>query len=102
MPQKGSVISVREAPDSEKDPLEGPSDVETNGVSEMNGTSNGVADQYPMTTDTEVPYGTETDSMASVESGTRRRIKRNTVVPTDGEDTSGRQTPESDTRKGNL
>lgn len=66
----------------------------------MNGITNGVAEQYPMTTDTEVPYGTETDSMGSIESGTKRRIKRNTVVPTDGEDTSGRQTPESETRKG--
>ena len=91
------MISVEEAPDSvNDDPLEGPSDLETNGVSEVNG----VGDHYPMTTDTELPYGTETDSMGSIESGLRRKIKRNTVVPTDGEDTSGRQTPESETRKG--
>jgi len=78
---KGSLISVREAPDAV------PSDVITN----------------PMTTDTDLPYGTETDSMVSLDStGTRKRIKRNTVVPTDGEETSGRQTPDSELKKGTM
>lgn len=73
---------------------------------EMNGSEINGVHEPPQTTDTEVPQttdtegvnGTETDSMASMESATRKRVKRNAVVPTDGED-SGRQTPES--RKGN-
>ena len=73
---------------------------------EMNGSEINGVHEPPQTTDTEVPQttdtegvnGTETDSMASMESATRKREKRNAVVPTDGED-SGRQTPES--RKGN-
>ena len=92
-PQKGSLISVKEADDSnrngyEEQPIPGPSD------------TNGLHTDVPMTTDTDVPNGMETDSLASLESAARRRIKRNTVVPTDGED-SGRQTPESESRKGN-
>lgn len=97
-PQKGSLISVREAADANKDDP-GPSDVESNGIS--NGVqSNG--ENYPMTTDTELHDATETDSMASLESGLRRKIKRNTVVPTDGEETSGRQTPDSELKKGRF
>lgn len=91
-PQKGSLISVKEADETNR----GTTEDEMNG-SEINGVH-----EPPQTTDTEVPQttdtegvnGTETDSMASMESVTRKRVKRNTVVPTDGED-SGRQTPES-------
>lgn len=91
-PHKGSLISVKEADETNR----GTTEDEMNG-SEINGVH-----EPPQTTDTEVPQttdtegvnGTETDSMASMESATRKRVKRNAVVPTDGED-SGRQTPES-------
>lgn len=97
-PMKGSLISVQEADESNK----GETGDEMN-QSEINGVH-----EPPQTTDTEVPQttdteggvnGTETDSLGSIESGARRRIKRNTVVPNDAED-SGRQTdPEVDSRK---
>ena len=93
-PQKGSLISVREAEESNRDSYE--NEEQPAGPSQ----TNGVHADVPMTTDTEVLNGTdETDSQASLQSATRRRIKRNTVVPTDTED-SGRQTPESEARKG--
>ena len=95
--QKGSVISVQEADDSNKtDIIEDQPDMPPSTAPSENG-----AVEPPMTTDTEVPNGTESDSLASLESATRRRIKRNQIVPTDGED-SGRQTPDSEVRRGLL
>ena len=98
--QKGSLISVREADEANK----GEEAEDEINQSEMNGVH-----EAPQTTDTEVPQttdtegvnGTETDSLGSMESGARRRIKRNAVVPTDGED-SGRQTPDAESRKGTI
>lgn len=91
---KGSVISVREADDSNKtDTIEKEPEMAPSTAPSENG-----AVEPPMTTDTEVPNGTESDSLASLESATRRRIKRNQIVPTDGED-SGRQTPDSEVRR---
>lgn len=96
---KGSLISVKEADESNR---------EETGDEANQSETNGVGHDNPQTTDTEVQQttdtegvnGTETDSLGSMESGTRRRLKRNTVVPTDAED-SGRQTdPEVESRKG--
>merc|ERR1711988_517296 len=71
--QKGSVISVREADDANKtDTVEEDPETAPSSAPSENG-----APEPPMTTDTEVPNGTESDSLASVESTTRRRIKRN-------------------------
>ena len=97
-PQKGSLISVREAGEANKGYAEDEmNQSETNGVHEAPQTT----DTEVAQTDTEGVNGTETDSMGSMESAARRRIKRNTVVPTDGED-SGRQTPDVESRKGNF
>ena len=94
-PQKGSLISVREADEANRGDAEDEmNQSEINGVHEAPQTTD---TEVPQTTDTEGVNGTETDSLGSMESGARRRIKKNAVVPTDGEE-SGRQTPES--RKG--
>lgn len=96
-PQKGSLISVREADEANRGDAEDEiNQSEMNGVHEAPQTTD---TEVPQTTDTEGVNGTETDSLGSMESGARRGIKRNAVVPTDGEE-SGRQTPES--RKGNI
>lgn len=98
--QKGSLISVREADEANRG--DGAEDeinqAEMNGVHEAPQTTD---TEIPQTTDTEGVNETETDSLGSMESGARRRVKRNTVVPTDGED-SGRQTPDVDSRKGTI
>ena len=96
--QKGSLISVREADEANRgDEAEDEiNQVEMNGVHEAPQTTD---TEVPQTTDTEEVNGTETDSLGSMESGARRRVKRNAVVPTDGED-SGRQTPDVESRKG--
>lgn len=89
------MISVREADEANIGEAEDEmNQSELNGVHEAPQTTD---TEVPQTTDTEGVNGTETDSLGSMESGARRRLKRNTVVPTDGEE-SGRQTPES--RKG--
>ena len=93
-PQKGSLISVREADEANKGEPENEDRTELNGVHDVPQTTD---TEVPQTTDTEGVNGTETDSLGSMESAVRRRIKKNTVVPTDGEE-SGRQTPDS--RKG--
>lgn len=95
--QKGSLISVREADEANRgDEAEDEiNQAEMNGVHEAPQTTD---TEVPQTTDTEGVNGTETDSLGSMESGARRRVKRNTVVPTDGED-SGRQTPDVESRK---
>ena len=99
LPMKGSLISVREADETNRGEFEDDMNQSvTNGVHEAPQTTD---TEVPQTTDTEAGVnGTETDSLASMESGARRRIKRNMVVPTDAED-SGRQTdPEVESRKG--
>lgn len=98
LPMKGSLISVQEADETNRGEFEDDmNQSETNGVHEAPQTTD---TEVPQTTDTEGVNGTETDSLASMESGARRRIKRNVVVPTDAED-SGRQTdPEVESRKG--
>lgn len=98
--QKGSLISVREADEANRgDEAEDEiNQAEMNGVHEAPQTTD---TEVPQTTDTEGVNGTETDSLGSMESGARRRVKRNTVVPTDGED-SGRQTPDVESRKGTI
>ncbi|KAL9985971.1 hypothetical protein ACROYT_G000022 [Oculina patagonica] len=91
-PQKGSLISVREADEANRGDAEDEmNQSDMNGVHEAPQTTD---TEVPQTTDTEGVNGTETDSLGSMESGARRRIKRNAVLPTDGEE-SGRQTPES-------
>lgn len=96
---KGSLISVKEADESNREETgDEANQSETNGVSHDNPQTTDT--EVQQTTDTEGVNGTETDSLGSMESGTRRRFKRNTVVPTDAED-SGRQTdPEVESRKG--
>ena len=98
LPMKGSLISVQEADETNRGEFEDDmNQSETNGVHEAPQTTD---TEVPQTTDTEEVNGTETDSLASMESGARRRIKRNMVVPADAED-SGRQTdPEVESRKG--
>lgn len=98
--QKGSLISVREADEANKgDEAEDEiNQSEMNSVHEAPQTTD---TEVPQTTDTEGVNGTETDSLGSMESGARRRVKRNAVVPTDGED-SGRQTPDVESRKGTV
>ena len=99
LPMKGSLISVQEADETNRGEFEDDMNQSvTNGVHEAPQTTD---TEVPQTTDTEAGVnGTETDSLASMESGARRRIKRNMVVPTDAED-SGRQTdPEVESRKG--
>ncbi|KAM7449659.1 hypothetical protein ABFA07_002571 [Porites harrisoni] len=95
---KGSLISVKEADESNREETgDEANQSETNGVSHDNPQTTDT--EVQQTTDTEGVNGTETDSLGSMESGTRRRFKRNTVVPTDAED-SGRQTdPEVESRK---
>ena len=98
--QKGSLISVREADEANRsDEAEDEiNQMELNGVHEAPLTTD---TEVPQTTDTEGVNGTETDSLGSMESGARRRVKRNAVLPTDGED-SGRQTPDVESRKGTV
>lgn len=95
---KGSLISVQKADEANKGEVDDEMNQSvTNGVHEAPQTTD---TEVPQTTDTEGVNGTETDSLASMESGARRRIKRNAVLPTDAED-SGRQTdPEVESRKG--
>lgn len=99
-PQKGSLISVREADEANRgnEAEDEMNQSEMNGVHEVPQTTD---TEVPQTTDTEGVNGTETDSLGSMESGARRRVKRNVVVPTDGED-SGRQTPDVESRKGTI
>ena len=99
MPMKGSLISVQEADETNRSEFEEMDQSVANGVHEAPQTTD---TDIPQTTDTEGVNGTETDSTASMESAIRRRVKRNTVVPTDAED-SGRQTdPEVESRKGTM
>lgn len=94
---KGSLISVQEADESNRAEYDDEMNQSViNGIHDAQQTTD---TEVPQTTDTEGVNGTETDSLGSIDSGTRRRIKRNTVVPTDMED-SGRQTdPEVESKK---
>ena len=97
---KGSLISVQEADESNRAEYDDEMNQSViNGIHDAQQTTD---TEVPQTTDTEGVNGTETDSLGSIDSGTRRRIKRNTVVPTDMED-SGRQTdPEVESKKGAM
>ena len=98
----GSTISVKEADnpiDTTEDEWvnnnqEGETSFSQNGTSETdNGKEKGI---------TNGGLEMESDSLASIDSELRRqRIKRNTVVPGE-EPTSGRGTPDSRVRKGEL
>ena len=94
------MISVREADEANKgdDAEDEFNQSDINGVHEVPLTTD---TEVPQTTDTEGVNGTETDSLGSMDSAARRRVKRNAVVPTDGED-SGRQTPDVESRKGTI
>ena len=97
-PMKGSLISVQEADEANRGEIDDKmNQSETNGVHEAPQTTD---TEVPQTTDTEGVNGTETDSLGSMESGGRRRIKRNAVVPTDAEDSSRQTDPEVESRKG--
>lgn len=95
---KGSLISVREADEFNRTEFNDEiSESVTNGVHDVHQTTD---TELPQTTDTEVVNGTETDSLGSMDSGVRRRIKRNAVAPTDIDDSGHQTDPEVESKKG--
>ena len=96
---KGSLISVREADEFNRTEFNNEiSESITNGVHDVHQTTD---TELPQTTDTEAVNGTETDSLGSMDSGARRRIKRNAVAPMTDIDDGGHQTdPEVESKKG--
>lgn len=97
LPMKGSLISVREADEFNRTEFNDEiSESITNGVHDVHQTTD---TELPQTTDTEAVNGTETDSLGSMDSGARRRIKRNAVAPTDIDDGGHQTDPEVESKK---